>query len=532
MKITFLGAAHEVTGSCHFVEACGKKFLIDCGMQQGPDIYENQEIPVNVADIDYIFVTHAHIDHTGLIPLMYARGFKGQIYATHATRDLCEIMLRDSAHIQAFEAEWRNRKAHRKGLPEYTPLYSVEDARQVLSLFVGVGYDERISVDEGIVVTFQDIGHLLGSACITFELTEDGETKTVVFSGDVGNYAQPIIKDPKPVKEADILVIESTYGDRTHGERPDYTKELSLILRETFAAGGNVVIPSFAVGRTQEMLYFFREIKEKNLLPEFADFEVYVDSPLAVSATEIFEKNEYECFDDETLALVNRGINPLHFLGLKLAVTSDESKAINFDMKPKVILSASGMCEAGRIKHHLKHNLWRKECTVLFVGYQAYGTTGRAIVEGAQKVTLFGEEIAVNASIKQLAGVSGHADRDALLAWIDAFEKKPRQVFVVHGEDTVCETFAKTIDEHFRIPALAPFSGDCFDLVSLRQIAFGSRVKKEQSPKTRRANDVYQRLLDAGQRLLAVIKRNEGVANKDLAKFTSQINNLCDKWDL
>lgn len=532
MKIVFLGAAHEVTGSCHYVEACGKRFLIDCGMEQGPDIYENQEIPVNVADIDYIFLTHAHIDHSGLIPLLYSRGFKGEIYTTQATKDLCEIMLRDSAHIQMFEADWRNRKARRKGLPEYTPLYTVEDAAGVMKYFIGVEYDKTISICDGITASFTDIGHLLGSACITFEITEDGEKRTIVFSGDVGNTAQPIIRDPKTIPGCDYLIIESTYGDRSHGSKPDYISELVRILKETFARGGNVIIPSFAVGRTQEMLYFFRQIKEAKLLPEYQNFEVYVDSPLAVSATGVFEKNQYSCFDDETMALIKQGINPLQFPGLQLAVTSDESKAINFNMEPKVILSASGMCDAGRIKHHLKHNLWRSECTILFVGYQAYRTLGRSIVEGAPTVKIFGEEISVNAHIEQLNGISGHADREGLLGWIDAMEKKPKQVFVVHGEDEVTDVFAKTIQNKFKINAIAPYSGDSYDLETLEVLAEGDRKKKEKPSTYKRTSDVFQKLLDAGQRLLAVIKRNENSTNKDLAKFTSQINSLCDKWDV
>lgn len=535
MKITFIGAAHEVTGSCHLVEACGKKFLIDCGMEQGPDLYENVEIPINIGDLDYVFVTHAHIDHTGLLPLLYARGFKGQIFATQATMDLCEIMLRDSAHIQDFEAEWRNRKAKRKGLPEYTPLYTVEDAYNVMQQFVGCHYNQTIHVADGITASFTDIGHLIGSAAITFTLTEDGNTQTVVFSGDVGNTNQPLIRDPQKVPKADVLFIESTYGGRSHGDRPDYISSLVDVLEETFRAGGNVVIPSFAVGRTQEMLYFFREIKQKKLLPDFQNFEVYVDSPLAVSATQVFVKNEYECFDEETMALVKQGINPIQFPGLQLSVTSDESKAINFDMSPKVILSASGMCDAGRIKHHLKHNLWRPECTVLFVGYQAVGSVGRAIVEGAEKVTLFGEEVAVKAKIRQLAGISGHADEQGLIDWLAAFDEKPTQVYVVHGEDSVTDDFAAKITEVFGIKATAPYSGDSFDLITGEQLAFSERRRIEKKPAHAAAaavSSAFEKLLAAGERLLAVIRRNSQTSNKDLEKFAEEIDALCEKWDV
>ena len=406
MKLTFLGADHEVTGSCHCLQACGKNILIDCGMEQGQDVYENQELPMNPSDVDYILLTHAHIDHSGLLPLMYAKGFRGQVYTTKATTDLCQIMLRDSAHIQEFEAEWRNRKAKRAGEEEYIPLYTMNDAIGVLAFFVPCQYDEVINLADGIQIRFSDVGHLLGSASIEIWLTEGDISKKIVFSGDIGNINQPIIKDPQYLKEADYVVMESTYGDRNHGGTPDYVAELTRIIKETFDKGGNVVIPSFAVGRTQELLYFIRKIKYDNLLPEYEGFEVYVDSPLAVEATNIFNKNIDNCFDEEAMELIRQGINPIAFPGLKTSVTSDDSRAINFDMQPKVIISASGMCEAGRIRHHLKHNLWRKESTILFVGYQAHGTLGRSILEGATAVKLFGELIEVRARIEKLEGIS------------------------------------------------------------------------------------------------------------------------------
>ena len=339
MRLTCIGAAHEVTGSCHLLEACGKNILIDCGMEQGPDLYENQELSVSPGDIDFVLLTHAHIDHSGNLPLLCKKGFKGEIVTTFATADLCGIMLRDSAHIQVFEAQWRNRKARRSGDALYEPIYDMEDADAAIKLLAPCDYNQKITLCEGIEIRFQDIGHLLGSASIEVWITEDGVTKKIVFSGDVGNTDQPIIKDPTPVKEADYVVIESTYGDRTHGdERPDYVSEFTRILRETFARGGNVVIPSFAVGRTQEILYFIREIKEKDLLPEYPGFEVYVDSPLAIEATNVFNKNVKSCFDEEALALIEQGINPLVFPGLKTTITSEESKLINFDEKPNVIL--------------------------------------------------------------------------------------------------------------------------------------------------------------------------------------------------
>ena len=534
MRLTFIGAAHEVTGSCHLLEACGKRILIDCGMEQGADLFENQEIPVKSGDVDYVLLTHAHIDHTGKVPLLCKEGFQGEIVTTFATADLCNIMLRDSAHIQEFEAEWRNRKAKRSGGPLYEPLYTMEDAEAALRMFAPIDYDQRINLCEGIDVRFTDVGHLLGSAAIEVWIEEDGEARKIVFSGDVGNVEQPILKNPANVEEADYVVIESTYGNRIHGEeRPDYVGEFTAILRETFQRGGNVIIPSFAVGRTQEMLYFIREIKEKNLIPEFPDFEVYVDSPMAIESTTVFNKNIWSCFDEEALALVRQGVNPLYFKGLKTTTTSDESKLINFNQKPKVIISASGMCEAGRIRHHLKHNLWRSDCTVCFVGYQAEGTLGRKLIEGADSVKLFGEVVEVNARIVTLKGISGHADMNGLLQWLDGFKEKPAKVFVVHGEDKITDAFAATVIETFDIPAYAPYSGACVDLITGEVVDEGVRIPIKKSDKAAqiKKNAVFARVVAAAKRLMEVVLKNEGVANKDLAKFESQIQNLADKWD-
>ena len=328
--------------------------------------------------------------------------------------------------------------------------------------------------------------------------------------------------------------MESTYGDRSHGEKPLYVEELTKVIRKTFLRGGNVVIPSFAVGRTQEMLYFLRKIKEDHLLPEFPGFEVFVDSPLAVQATSIFKEHYTECYDEEAMELIEKGINPITFPGLRLSITSDESRAINFDDKPKVILSASGMCDAGRIKHHLKHNLWRSESTILFVGYQAVGTLGRALVEGAQDVRIFGEDVHVNAEIIRLPGISGHADNQGLMKWASAFKEKPKRVFVAHGDDQVCDIFAKRLEDELGYCALAPYSGTEVDLLTNEVVkqTVGIVVKRaEQKAKSRKAAGVFARLLAAGQRLMTVIRNNEGGANKDLARFADQINSLCDKWD-
>ena len=534
MRLTFIGAAHEVTGSCYYLEAAGKKFIVDCGMEQGPDQYENQDIPVAFSDLDFALLTHAHIDHSGDFPLAYARGFRGPIYATAATCDLCDIMLRDSAHIQMFEAEWRNRKARRNGQPEFVPAYTMEDALGVIQQFVPCNYSTEIQLAEGIKVRFTDAGHLLGSSSIELWIQEEDEERKLVFSGDIGNTEQPLIKDPEYLESADYVIMESTYGDRSHGEKPDYVNELVNILRKTFARGGNVVIPSFAVGRTQEMLYFFRKIKEDNLLPEYAGFEVYVDSPLAVQATSIFKDHYKECYDEEAMELINKGINPITFPGLKLSITSDESRAINFNEHPKVILSASGMCDAGRIKHHLKHNLWREDSTILFVGYQAVGTPGRALLEGTQEIKLFGEPVHVAAKICRMPGISGHADVNGLVDWIKAFEVKPQKVFVTHGEDTVTELFAARLRDEMNYDAYAPFSGTEFDLAEGEFLyeAEGVKIQKPAAlQKASKAAKVYEKLLALGYRLLSVIRKNEGCANKDLEKFSRDVQSLCDKWD-
>lgn len=534
MKITFIGATHEVTGSCYYLEAAGKKFLVDCGMEQGPDYYENQDIPVKGSDLDFVLLTHAHMDHSGNLPAIYAKGFQGPIYATQATCHLCDIMLRDSAHIQMFEAEWRNRKGRRQGKPEFVPAYTMEDAMGVIQNFVPCPYEKTIKPAEGISVRFVDAGHLLGSASIEITIQEDGKEKKIVFSGDIGNLNQPLIKDPVYLHDADYVVMESTYGDRSHGERPDYVAMLTEVIQHTFDRGGSVVIPSFAVGRTQEMLYFIRQIKEEGRVHGHDNFKVYVDSPLANEATTIFNEHIYDCFDEEAMALVKKGINPLMFPGLKTSITSDDSKAINFDEDCKVIISASGMCDAGRIKHHLKHNLWNPNNTILFVGYQAIGTLGRALIEGATEVRLFGETVSVGAEIRQMPGISGHADVNGLLTWIRAFKEKPTKVFVTHGDDEVTEIFARRLQEELGLDSMAPFSGTVYDLANNTCIyeAQGIKITKASvSPKASRAARAFQKLVAMGQRLMSVIRKNEGMPNKDLERFSRDIQSLCDKWD-
>ena len=534
MKIIFLGATHEVTGSCYYLEGAGRKFLVDCGMEQGPNYYENEELPVAPGDLDFALLTHAHMDHSGNLPALYAKGFQGPVYATDATCNLCDIMLRDSAHIQLFEAEWRNRKGRRQGKEEFVPAYTMEDAMGVLKNFVECQYDRVIHPAEGISVRFVDAGHLLGSSSIEVKITEEGQEKTIVFSGDIGNTNQPLIRDPQYLHKADYVVMESTYGDRSHGERPDYVRLLAEVIQETFDRGGNLVIPSFAVGRTQEMLYFIRQIKEEKLVYGHDGFKVYVDSPLANEATSIFAEHTYDCYDEEAMELIHKGINPISFPGLKTSITSDDSKAINLDEDCKVIISASGMCDAGRIKHHLKHNLWNEKNTILFVGYQAIGTLGRSLLEGATDIKLFGEPVHVAAKILQMPGISGHADVNGLLDWAKAFEEKPKKVFVTHGEDSVTEIFAKRLTEELGYDTMAPFSGTAYDLLSnecLYEAKGVKIVRASTSPKAAKAAQVYQKLLSLGHRLISVIRKNEGSPNKDLEKFSRDVQSLCDKWD-
>ncbi len=532
MRLMFIGADHEVTGSCHYVEVGNTRFIVDYGMEQGSNPFENAPLPVPVGELDFVLITHAHIDHTGLLPLLGARGFKGPVYATIPTCDLCDIMLRDTAHIQEMDAEWRNRKARRAGRQETPPLFCMEDAESMLKQFVPCSYDTVIEVAPEVKIRFIDAGHLLGSASIEVWLKEDNVEKKIVFSGDIGNFNKPLIRDPQYVKEADYVVMESTYGDRYHQNGNNHINQLAAIIQRTLDAGGNVVIPAFAVGRTQEILYFIRHIKEEGLVTGHDGFPVYVDSPLAVEATSVFKNNMTICYDEETRKLVEKGINPISFPGLYLSITSEDSKAINYNMSPKVIISAAGMCDAGRIRHHLKYNLWRPECSVVFAGYQAEGTLGRLLVDGTPSVKILGDAIDVQAKIETIDGISGHADRAGLFRWVDEFEKKPEHIFVVHGEDMVCEKFAMDLEEKFKVKADAPFSGSIYDLARgvFVQVAEGIPTKKESAP-TRKAEGVFARLLAAGERLMTVIRHNEGGANKDLAKFADQIIALCEKWD-
>jgi len=540
MKLYFIGADHEVTGSLHYIDAAGLKILVDCGMEQGSNHYENAPLPIKYSDVDYILLTHAHIDHSGMIPYAYKNGFNGTIVTTKATEDLANIMLRDSAHIQMQEAEYRNRKGRRAGKEDIVPIYDLNDVNGVLEHFQGVDYNQLIELGDGVNVRFIDAGHLLGSASIEVMISEGGVSKKIVFSGDIGNFDKPLIRNPQYIHDADYVVMESTYGDRFHDKSIDHLSDLVSITQRTLDRGGNVVMPAFAVGRTQELLYLFRQIKQEQLVKGHGDFPVYVDSPLAVEATHVFTQNLADCYDDATKEIVMKGINPISFKGLNLSITSEESKMINFDETPKVIISASGMCDAGRIRHHIKYNLWKPESTIVFAGYQAEGTLGRLLLDGAESVRLFGDEIAVRAEIAQMAAMSSHADQNGLMDWISAYDtKKPDKVFLVHGDDDAMKTFAGRINEELGYAVDCPYSGSVFDLAANQWEVIGQPVEIVKAveysssgiPGRRKSSDAaFDRLMSAYNKLLTAVRANYGGANKDLAKFTDQILNLYEKW--
>ena len=533
MKLHFYGADRCVTGSCHCLEINGKRILVDCGLQQGRDELDNAMFAFNPGDIDILLVTHAHIDHTGRIPLMVKRGFTGRILTTRVTADLMRIMLLDSAHIQESDAEYRNRKGQRAGRDYVEPLYTTEDAMNVFKFLTVCEYGQSVELCEGVTAVFTDAGHLLGSASITLELDEGGVHKTLVFSGDIGNVDQPIIRDPQLLKRADYVVMESTYGDRNHTEVWSYTGQLAEIIDETLGKGGNVVIPSFAVGRTQELLYFIREIKDKNLVTSVKDFPVYVDSPLAKKATTIFCGDLRGYLDEDALALVQDGTHMFSFPGLHLTETVDESKLLNVDKTPKVIISASGMCDAGRIRHHLKYNLWRADSAVVFVGFQSPGTLGRNLLDGVDSVKLFGEDVAVRAKIVNFPGLSSHADHDHLVDWIKHFDPaKTTHVFVVHGDREVAPVYAETV-KGLGFAAHAPQYTEEYDLIADKQLAPGYLPERrtrayEGAPK---ATAAYQKLVQLGDMLIGLIRRSKGRDNKTLAAFADAIGKVISKFE-
>ena len=525
MKITFLGATKIVTGSNFLVEAAGKKFLVDCGMYQGNaelEMKNYKEFDYNPAEIDFMLLTHAHIDHSGRIPKLYNEGFKGPIYAHKATCDLCAIMLPDSGHIQEMESEWKNKKRLRKGQQTFPPLYTAEDAIKSQELFVPVKYDDIIQVAENIYVRYNDAGHMLGSSSIEVWTKEDGKKTKTVFSGDIGNNDIPLLSSPTMIESADFLVMESTYGSRLH-VRNNQKAELFLnIVSETIDNGGTVVIPSFAVGRTQEILYELNKIKENTDDAEFMrkyktlmKVPVYVDSPLAISATEVFKQNT-DLFDDEIKEKMENGDNPLEFPGLKFTQTADESKALNESPEPAIIISASGMCDVGRIKHHLKHNIWNPKSTILFVGYQAPGTLGYSIVNGAKKVTIFGEEFAVNARIEYIEGYSGHADQEWLMNFVYSFISRPKHIFLVHGEEESQEVLRDKILEETGIGVSIPEYGETYELCDELRIVNKIKIK--------RAKNLKQEIIDRLSKL-----QNEMKDMEDSVKSDVEDDNLRDE---
>ena len=537
MKITFLGATKMVTGSNFLVEAAGKKFLVDCGIYQGKAELENENykpFEFNPAEIDFMLLTHAHIDHSGRIPKLYNEGFNGPIYAHKATCDLCGIMLPDSGHIQEMESEWKNKKRLRKGEKIIPPLYTAEDAVKCLEIFSAVKYDEIIQVDTNIFVRFNDAGHMLGSSIIEVWANEDGKETKAVFTGDLGNNDIPLLSSPTMLESCDYLIMESTYGSRLHIKNDQKAEMFLDIVSETIDNGGKVIIPSFAVGRTQEILYEINKIKETRDDEEFRrkyktlmKVPVYVDSPLAISATEVFRQNT-DLFDDEIKQKMESGDNPLEFPGLKFTQTAEESIALNESQESAIIISASGMCEVGRIKHHLKHNIWNPNNTILFVGYQAPGTLGYSIVNGAKRVKIFGEECAVNARIEYIEGYSGHADQEWLMNFIYSFISKPKHIFLVHGEEESQEVLKNKILQETGIDVSIPEYGETYEILDEVKLVNKIKVKKENTIRQEildRLNKLQRELIDMYTAVREDVE-NTTLKDEDMFRINEKIKDL------
>lgn len=523
MKITFCGASKTVTGSNYLIEAEDKKLLLDCGMFQGSAREEQMNFEsfiYNPKGIDYLILSHAHIDHSGRIPKLVREGFNGKIYTTHATYDLCEIMLMDSANIGMQDAEWENRKRVRKGLTPIEPLYNTNDVKESLKLFKPVYYNQEIKIDDTFSFRLQDAGHILGSAIVELFINEEGKTTKLVFSGDLGMPERPILTDPGFIEDADYLIIESTYGDRDHPTYSDSTKSLIKIIDDTSQRGGTVVIPSFAVGRTQDLIYQLNSYYDGEGLEEYKKVPIYIDSPMAVSTTKVFEKNS-NLFDEDAKNLILSGDNPFDFENIFYVRDVEESKRLNTVKYPKVIISASGMATAGRVRHHLKHNLWDPKNSVIIVGYQAEGSTGRKLVEGAKKVSLLGEEIKVEASIYSLQGFSAHADRTMLLNWIGHFKKFPKKIFLVHGEEKAITALKSEIENKWQANVHVPDLGDSVEL-------YAADTKFNDSP-VKEYEQRHEELLDLTERVEGLLKETN--LDKDIYDKKFVKNNYDDLKD-
>lgn len=482
MKIKFCGAVNEVTGSCHLVTTEKHQILLDCGMFQGGKKEEAQNVepfPFNPAEIECVILSHAHVDHCGRLPLLVKQGFTGPIYCTDATADLLKVMIPDCAHIQQKEAEWQSKKAIRKGLPPVEPMYSMEDANAALKQVSPILYDQLFEVNDQMQAVFNDAGHILGSAITELWITENDKTVKLVYTGDIGVDDRPILRDPKKIKKADFVVMESTYGDRLHESNESSIKALIDIIADTVKRGGNVIIPAFAVGRTQELIYELNRFYESDEYYHelLSKVHVYIDSPMAVTTTQVFRKNA-QVFDTETKEYILNGDNPLDFPNLNFTRTSQESKALNDDPNPKIIISASGMCDAGRIRHHLKHNLWNPKSSIVFVGYQANGTLGRRIVDGEKELSVLGEKIFVQAKIYNLEGFSGHADYEGLLDWVKGLQKAPQHIFLVHGETAAKEALEQKIREATGYPCDAIHGVTEVDLANAEGMTFAEATKE------------------------------------------------------
>jgi len=464
MKVTCVGGTGTVTGSNYLIEAEGVRILVDCGMFQGLRQLEERnylDFPYDPQTVSHLLLTHAHIDHSGLIPKLVRHGFSGTILSTPATAELCKIMLADSAHIQEVEAEWRNRKKKRAGRGRFIEvLYNQGDSETAMQYFRPMNYEQDVILSPNVRARFNNAGHILGSAIIELWIKENSHETKLVFSGDLGSTNQPIIPDPAYIKKADVVFIESTYGNRLHKSKENTYQELKEIIVAADRDGGNVVIPAFAVERTQEVIYILNELYRKKQVPHM---DIYVDSPLAVSATEIFIRHP-ECFDEATLNKLRSGDNPLDFPGMHFTHSVEESMRLNEVKKGAIIIAASGMGHAGRIKHHLRHNLWRPDAHIVFVGYQAKGTTGRLIVDGANHVKIFGEEVTVGAKIHTVGGFSAHADRDGLLKWLGYFDPKPAATVIVHGDPSSSLAFSDYVMERLGLHPIIPQMGEVIDM--------------------------------------------------------------------